>query len=219
MPTPFTRATYYHRSINPKKLIEVKFSALTQNQTLPMVKKLYAIPDELSLDLKPMTKHDVFGVAKLLNEGLSYMKNNVENTWWSSTTLTKTSNTTFCQETKLSTPTLSARPKSKTERKRQKSQISFPSTLCLPTSWATPNTTCSTYMTPHPGLLLIFQLCHHGFVRRVDKKCSNFSQEGRLRRLQLSQPYGQRFGILESSLPDRRRSAELLFIQLGHEKT
>lgn len=71
LPTPFTRATYYHRSINPKKLIEVKFSALTQNQTLPMVKKLYAIPDELSLDLKPMTKHDVFGVAKLLNEGLS----------------------------------------------------------------------------------------------------------------------------------------------------
>lgn len=71
LPTPFTRATYYHRSINPKKLIEVKFSALTQNQTLPMVKKLYAIPDELTLDLKPMTKNDVFGVAKLLNEGLS----------------------------------------------------------------------------------------------------------------------------------------------------
>ena len=67
LPTPFTRATYYHRSINPKKLIEVKFSALTQNQTLPMVKKLYAIPDELTLDLKPMTKHDVFGVTKLLN--------------------------------------------------------------------------------------------------------------------------------------------------------
>lgn len=28
LPTPFTRATYYHRSLNPKKLIEVKFSAL-----------------------------------------------------------------------------------------------------------------------------------------------------------------------------------------------
>lgn len=38
-----------------------------------MVKKLYAIPDELTLGLKPMTKHDVFGVAKLLNEGLSYL--------------------------------------------------------------------------------------------------------------------------------------------------
>jgi glycylpeptide N-tetradecanoyltransferase len=49
LPTPFTRATYYHRSINPKKLIEVKFSALGQNQTLAMVKKLYSIPDELTL--------------------------------------------------------------------------------------------------------------------------------------------------------------------------
>ena len=45
LPTPFTRSTYYHRSINPKKLIEVKFSALAQNQTMAMVKKLYAIPD------------------------------------------------------------------------------------------------------------------------------------------------------------------------------
>lgn len=38
-----------------------------------MVKKLYSIPEELSLDLRPMTKGDVFGVAKLLNEGLSYL--------------------------------------------------------------------------------------------------------------------------------------------------
>lgn len=71
LPTPFTRATYFHRSINPKKLIEVKFSALTQNQTLAMVKKLYSIPEELTLELRPMVKSDVFWVAKLLNEGLS----------------------------------------------------------------------------------------------------------------------------------------------------
>jgi hypothetical protein len=37
-----------------------------------MVKKLYSIPEELSLaELRPMTKNDVFGVTKLLNEGLS----------------------------------------------------------------------------------------------------------------------------------------------------
>lgn len=68
MPTPFTRATYYHRSINPKKLIEVKFSALGPNQTMAMVSKLYKIPDEPTIEgLRPMTKGDVFGVAKLLN--------------------------------------------------------------------------------------------------------------------------------------------------------
>lgn len=71
LPTPFTRATYFHRSINPKKLIEVKFSALMQNQTMPMIKKLYAIQDETTIELKPMTKNDVFGVSKLLNEGLA----------------------------------------------------------------------------------------------------------------------------------------------------
>jgi len=49
LPTPFTRATYYHRSINPKKLIEVKFSALGPNQTMAMVKKLYNIPEEITL--------------------------------------------------------------------------------------------------------------------------------------------------------------------------
>ena len=46
-----------------------------------MVKKLYAIPDELTLDFKPMTKNDVFGVAKLLNEGLSYVSVEVGNSW------------------------------------------------------------------------------------------------------------------------------------------
>jgi glycylpeptide N-tetradecanoyltransferase len=44
LPTPFTRATYYHRSLDPKKLIEVKFSALQPGQTIAMVKKIYSLP-------------------------------------------------------------------------------------------------------------------------------------------------------------------------------
>jgi hypothetical protein len=36
-----------------------------------MVKKLYNLPEETTLkELRPMTKNDIFGVAKLLNEGL-----------------------------------------------------------------------------------------------------------------------------------------------------
>ena len=73
LPTPFCRATYYHRSLNPKKLIEVRFSALGPNQTLPMVKKLYALPEQPPLtELRPMNKSDVFYVAKVLNQGLRY---------------------------------------------------------------------------------------------------------------------------------------------------
>ena len=51
-----------------------------------MVKKLYAIPDELTLELKPMTQHDIFGVTKILNEGLEYHWVNTENTQSNSTT-------------------------------------------------------------------------------------------------------------------------------------
>jgi glycylpeptide N-tetradecanoyltransferase len=71
LPTPFCRATYYHRSLNPKKLIDVKFSGLGPKQTLAMVKKLYNLPEEPTLKIRLMTKKDVFGVYELVNEGLS----------------------------------------------------------------------------------------------------------------------------------------------------
>lgn len=71
LPTPFCRATYYHRSLNPKKLIEVRFSGLGPKQTLAMVKKLYALPEEPTLKLRQMNKKDVPSVHRLVNEGLS----------------------------------------------------------------------------------------------------------------------------------------------------
>jgi glycylpeptide N-tetradecanoyltransferase len=36
---------YYHRSINPQKLIDVGFSHLRNRVTMSMTKKLYALPD------------------------------------------------------------------------------------------------------------------------------------------------------------------------------
>ena len=90
LPTPFARATYYHRSLDPKKLIEIKFSALQQNQTIPMVKKLYSLPEEVTIpELRPMNKNDIFGVARLLNEGLSYRFPHSASSWSSSTTPTR----------------------------------------------------------------------------------------------------------------------------------
>jgi glycylpeptide N-tetradecanoyltransferase len=74
LPTPFTRATYFHRSLDPKKLIDIKFSCLQPGQTIAMVKKLYSVPEEVTIpELRPMNKNDIFSVAKLLNEGLSYL--------------------------------------------------------------------------------------------------------------------------------------------------
>ena len=42
------------------------------NHTIPLVKKLYSLPEEPPIaELRPMNKNDVFYVAKVLNEGLS----------------------------------------------------------------------------------------------------------------------------------------------------
>ena len=42
---PITRAYYYHRSLNPKKLIDIGFSYLPPNQTIPQIVKLNKLPD------------------------------------------------------------------------------------------------------------------------------------------------------------------------------
>lgn len=70
LPTPFTQATYYHRSINPKKLVEIGFSGLKQNQTIPMVKKLYNLPEEPTLPLRPLGKKDIASLTKLINDSM-----------------------------------------------------------------------------------------------------------------------------------------------------
>lgn len=72
LPTPFTEAIYYHRSLNPKKLVDIGFSGLAKNHTIPLVQKLYKLPEEATLErLRPMGPKDVAGVAKLINDGLS----------------------------------------------------------------------------------------------------------------------------------------------------
>ena len=89
LPTPFCQTIYYHRSLNPKKLIEINFSGLGRNQTIPMVKKLYSVPEEPTIPLRPMAKKDIAGVTKLINNGLEYTSTNPGNTKSSSTTRTK----------------------------------------------------------------------------------------------------------------------------------
>jgi glycylpeptide N-tetradecanoyltransferase len=45
LPKPVSDAVYYHRSLNPKKLIEVKFSFLRKNMTLARTIKLFKLPE------------------------------------------------------------------------------------------------------------------------------------------------------------------------------
>lgn len=41
----FICVRYWHRSLNPRKLVEVKFSHLSRNMTLQRTMKLYRLPD------------------------------------------------------------------------------------------------------------------------------------------------------------------------------
>jgi len=44
LPKPIGSCRYWHRSLNPKKLIDVKFSHLTRNMTMQRTIKLYKLP-------------------------------------------------------------------------------------------------------------------------------------------------------------------------------
>lgn len=45
LPKPVGSCRYWHRSLNPKKLIEVKFSHLSRNMTMQRTLKLHKLPD------------------------------------------------------------------------------------------------------------------------------------------------------------------------------
>lgn len=45
LPKPVACCRYWHRSLNPKKLVDVKFSHLSRNMTMQRTVKLYRLPD------------------------------------------------------------------------------------------------------------------------------------------------------------------------------
>jgi glycylpeptide N-tetradecanoyltransferase len=78
IPRPITTANYWHRSLNPKKLIEIGFSSLPPG--IPMARHLKAQnlqkESEIALigDVREMTAKDVSKVTKLLNTELEKYK-------------------------------------------------------------------------------------------------------------------------------------------------
>lgn len=45
LPKPIAVCQYWHRSLNPKKLVDVRFSALHKHMTLQRMIKLYRLPE------------------------------------------------------------------------------------------------------------------------------------------------------------------------------
>ena len=72
IPVPISKTTYWHRSLNPKKLVEVGFSSLPANTPMARYVKLLKLPTETSIKgLREMKKSDVKVVHQLLNAYLS----------------------------------------------------------------------------------------------------------------------------------------------------
>mmetsp|Transcript_65225 Transcript_65225/g.96446 ORF Transcript_65225/g.96446 Transcript_65225/m.96446 type:complete len:486 (+) Transcript_65225:137-1594(+) len=71
LPVPVASCRYYHRSLDPKKLVDIGFSRLHPRMTMARMQKLYRLPTETSTPgLRPMTKEDVPAVHELLSKYL-----------------------------------------------------------------------------------------------------------------------------------------------------
>jgi glycylpeptide N-tetradecanoyltransferase len=71
LPKPLATCRYWHRSLNPKKLIDVGFSRLARNMTMARTIKLYKLPEApLSPAIRPMLPGDVPHVTTLLTNYL-----------------------------------------------------------------------------------------------------------------------------------------------------
>ncbi|CAM8961233.1 unnamed protein product [Rhodiola kirilowii] len=72
LPTPIATCQYWHRSLNPKKLIDVGFSRLGARMTMSRTIKLYKLPDAtVTPGFRKMELRDVPAVTRLLRNYLS----------------------------------------------------------------------------------------------------------------------------------------------------
>lgn len=72
LPTPITTCRYWHRSLNPKKLIDVGFSRLGPRMTMSRTVRLYKLPDApLTPGFRRMEFRDVAAVTRLLRAYLA----------------------------------------------------------------------------------------------------------------------------------------------------
>lgn len=71
LPKPVASCKYWHRTINPKKLIDIGFTRLQHLMTMARTIRLYALPDApRTPGMRPLEGRDVPAACKLLNEYL-----------------------------------------------------------------------------------------------------------------------------------------------------
>lgn len=76
LPRPIASCQYWHRSLNPVKLINIGFSRIPYNfekfqRPMEATKRHFALPDKPTLNLRPMTERDIPQVLKVLSDYLA----------------------------------------------------------------------------------------------------------------------------------------------------
>ncbi|GAA6024956.1 hypothetical protein JCM11491_001316 [Sporobolomyces phaffii] len=72
LPTPFTRCQYYHRNLNPAKLVKLGFSAVPRNSTIARMATYYRVAGEPSIPgLREIEKRDLKQASRLLRAYLA----------------------------------------------------------------------------------------------------------------------------------------------------
>lgn len=72
----FVFQRYWHRSLNPKKLIEVKFSHLSRNMTMQRTLKLFKLPENTKVPgFRKLVEADIPQAHKILTEVIIFCKN------------------------------------------------------------------------------------------------------------------------------------------------
>ncbi|KAF7411737.1 glycylpeptide N-tetradecanoyltransferase 1 [Vespula maculifrons] len=71
LPKPVATCRYWHRSLNPKKLIEIKFSHLSRNMTMQRTLKLYKLPENTKVPgFRKLVYTDIPQAHKILSDYL-----------------------------------------------------------------------------------------------------------------------------------------------------
>lgn len=72
LPTPLSICKYFHRPLNPRKLMEVNYPGVKQNMTVQRAVKLNKLPQRtMTQGLRPMVKADIAALYSLLQSNKS----------------------------------------------------------------------------------------------------------------------------------------------------
>ncbi|BGO97503.1 Glycylpeptide N-tetradecanoyltransferase [Rhodotorula toruloides] len=72
LPTPVTRCQYYHRNLNPPKLVKLGFSAVPRNSTVARMATYYRVGGETAIPgLRELEKRDLKQASRLLRAYLA----------------------------------------------------------------------------------------------------------------------------------------------------